>query len=89
MRYLLLLALFISASGCRGHLPEAPKTDVCIVSIPHNGCRCIELQRGQFYTLPFEDCDKYRAMSPEAAEAWDLYVANLEREVKECRDNAN
>lgn len=87
MRYLLLLALFTTVSACRAHLPEAPKTDVCIVSIRYNGCRCVNYQGQSPYTLTFEQCAKYRAMSPDAGEAWDLYIANLEKEVQDCRSS--
>jgi len=79
-----LLLLLASFSGCRGHLPEAPKVTLCAHSIESKGFVCLKPDNESFF-LPYEKAPNYSASHPDDAERIDQYILSLEKEVVKCR----
>ena len=71
-------------SGCRGHMPEAPRTDLCIHSVEQKGFWCLKPD-GSNYFLEYVKASDYIAQSQQDMKLWDIYVLELEREVTNCR----
>ena len=87
LKLLSLSLLLVVISGCRGHLPQAPKTDLCVHSIENKGFVCIKPDNETTYFLPYIDAKNYFAQSPEAGRDWDVYILNIERELTRCQQS--
>lgn len=87
----MLLISAVSLSACRGHLPEAPLVSPCKVLKDYRnlgpGCLCSNPQGTQTVYLKIDQCQKYRALSPQDAQAADNYVYELEKKILDgsCR----
>lgn len=84
LRLFVVLLMLLGLNSCRGHLPEAPRVDICVHSIENKGFVCIRPDDTDYF-ISYEQAPNYIAQSPNDAEVVNQYVLRLEEEVSKCR----